>query len=224
MNFVGKGRGVHPRARRGAPDRPSRRDRGPLSVVSRNGSGGGQDLFRRDVRRRLNPILVSPELRFQLAGCPLRRTSLWCAAQKPPKAAKEPSRGLHRRRPLPRQAVRDHRGDAEGARSESQGPRRHLAFGRRAGFRHARQHQEGGDRGDPRGETKYPPVLGIPPLREAIAAKFKRENGLDYKASRHHRRHRRQADPLQRLPGDDEPGRRGRSSRRPIGSAIPTWC
>src|SRR3974377_2128285 len=34
-----------------------------------------------------------------------------------------------------------------------------------------------------RGETKYPPVLGLPPLREAIAAKFKRENGLDYKAS-----------------------------------------
>jgi len=34
-----------------------------------------------------------------------------------------------------------------------------------------------------RGETKYPPVLGIPPLREAIAAKFSRENGLDYKAS-----------------------------------------
>jgi aspartate aminotransferase len=34
-----------------------------------------------------------------------------------------------------------------------------------------------------RGETKYPPVLGIPPLREAIALKFKRENGLDYKAS-----------------------------------------
>src|SRR6478609_5357797 len=34
-----------------------------------------------------------------------------------------------------------------------------------------------------RGETKYPPVLGIPPLREAIAAKFKRENGLDYKAT-----------------------------------------
>ena len=32
-----------------------------------------------------------------------------------------------------------------------------------------------------RGETKYPPVLGIPPLREAIAKKFKRENGLDYK-------------------------------------------
>ncbi len=34
-----------------------------------------------------------------------------------------------------------------------------------------------------RGETKYPPVSGIMPLREAIAAKFKRENKLDYKAS-----------------------------------------
>ncbi|WOJ90532.1 pyridoxal phosphate-dependent aminotransferase [Methylocapsa polymorpha] len=34
-----------------------------------------------------------------------------------------------------------------------------------------------------RGETKYTPVLGIPPLREAIARKFKRENNLDYKAS-----------------------------------------
>ncbi len=32
-----------------------------------------------------------------------------------------------------------------------------------------------------RGESKYPPVSGIAPLREAIAAKFKRENNLDYK-------------------------------------------
>ncbi len=31
-----------------------------------------------------------------------------------------------------------------------------------------------------RGETKYPPVSGIMPLREAIAAKFKRENNLEY--------------------------------------------
>jgi aspartate aminotransferase len=34
-----------------------------------------------------------------------------------------------------------------------------------------------------RGETKYTPVSGIQPLREAIAAKFKRENNLDYKPS-----------------------------------------
>lgn len=34
-----------------------------------------------------------------------------------------------------------------------------------------------------KGETKYPPVSGIMPLREAIAAKFKRENDLTYKPS-----------------------------------------
>ena len=34
-----------------------------------------------------------------------------------------------------------------------------------------------------RNETRYPPVAGITPLREAIARKFKRENGLDYKPS-----------------------------------------
>src|SRR6188472_812586 len=32
-----------------------------------------------------------------------------------------------------------------------------------------------------RGETKYPPVSGIAPLRDAIAKKFKRENNLDYR-------------------------------------------
>jgi aspartate aminotransferase len=34
-----------------------------------------------------------------------------------------------------------------------------------------------------RGETKYTPVAGIPQLKEAIVAKYKRENGLDYKPS-----------------------------------------
>ena len=34
-----------------------------------------------------------------------------------------------------------------------------------------------------RGKTKYTAVDGIPELKEAIAAKFKRENGLDYKPS-----------------------------------------
>jgi aspartate aminotransferase len=32
-----------------------------------------------------------------------------------------------------------------------------------------------------RGETKYPPVAGIAPLRKAIAEKFRRENGLSYR-------------------------------------------
>ncbi|HEX4767724.1 MAG TPA: pyridoxal phosphate-dependent aminotransferase [Lichenihabitans sp.] len=34
-----------------------------------------------------------------------------------------------------------------------------------------------------RGDTKYPPVSGIVPLREAVARKFRRENNLDYKPS-----------------------------------------
>lgn len=34
-----------------------------------------------------------------------------------------------------------------------------------------------------RGETKYPPVSGIPQLREAVSAKFKRENDLEYSAA-----------------------------------------
>lgn len=34
-----------------------------------------------------------------------------------------------------------------------------------------------------RGETKYTAVEGIPELRKAVAAKFKRENGLDYSPS-----------------------------------------
>ena len=60
-----------------------------------------------------------------------------------------------------------------------------------------------------RGETKYTPVAGIVPLREAIVQKFKRENGLDYRASADHRRNGRQAYSLQRLsrdrsiPGDE---------------------
>src|SRR5438552_1454372 len=33
------------------------------------------------------------------------------------------------------------------------------------------------------GKTKYTPVDGIPELKKAICAKFKRENGLDYKPS-----------------------------------------
>ena len=31
-----------------------------------------------------------------------------------------------------------------------------------------------------RGESKYPPVAGIAPLKQAVRDKFKQENGLDY--------------------------------------------
>lgn len=33
------------------------------------------------------------------------------------------------------------------------------------------------------GKTKYPPVAGIPELREAIVEKFRRDNGLDYRVN-----------------------------------------
>ena len=36
------------------------------------------------------------------------------------------------------------------------------------------------------GKTKYTAVDGIPELKAAIAEKFKRENGLDYKPDRDH--------------------------------------
>ncbi len=68
-----------------------------------------------------------------------------------------------------------------------------------------------------RGETKYTPVSGIPQLREAITRKFKRENGLDYKPTPDHRRHRRQACHLQRPARDAEPRRRGHLRRALLG-------
>ena len=68
-----------------------------------------------------------------------------------------------------------------------------------------------------RGETKYGPVAGILPLREAIAKKFRRENGLDYKPSQLHRRHGRQADPVQRADGEPQSRRRGDHFRALLG-------
>ena len=60
-----------------------------------------------------------------------------------------------------------------------------------------------------RGETKYTPVSGIVPLREAIAKKFQAREQSRLQADPDDRRHRRQADPVQRLPGDLQPRRRG---------------
>jgi hypothetical protein len=59
------------------------------------------------------------------------------------------------------------------------------------------------------GKTKYTAVDGMPELKKAICAKFKRENGLDLQPRAGPRRHRRQAGDLQRPDGDPEPGRRG---------------
>ena len=67
------------------------------------------------------------------------------------------------------------------------------------------------------GKTKYTDVGGIPELKEAIIAKFKRENGLDLQAEPDHRRHRRQAGALQCADGDHQSGRRGHHPRALLG-------
>ena len=67
------------------------------------------------------------------------------------------------------------------------------------------------------GKTKYTDVDGIPELKEAIVAKFQRENGLDLQAEPDHRRHRRQAGALQRADGDHQSGRRGHHSGALLG-------
>ena len=95
--------------------------------------------------------------------------------------------------------------------------------GRRAGFRHARQHQGGGDRGDPPRRDQVPAGL-----RHRAAARGDRQEVQARERPRlqavaDHRRHRRQAGHLQRPPGDAEPRRRGHRPARPTGSAIRRW-
>ena len=59
------------------------------------------------------------------------------------------------------------------------------------------------------GKTRYTNVDGIPELKEAVARKFKRDNGLDVTAADCMVTLGRQADHLQRAAGDAQPGRRG---------------
>ena len=74
-----------------------------------------------------------------------------------------------------------------------------------------------------RGETKYTAVEGIPELRKAIAAKFKRENGLDYQPSQTFVAAGGKAIIFNAMLATLNPGDEVICSR-PIGSAIPTSC
>ena len=71
------------------------------------------------------------------------------------------------------QAVGDHRRHRQGARAQGGRPQRDRARRRRAGLRHARQHQAGGDQGDPRAASasKYTNVDGIAELKDAVRAR-----------------------------------------------------
>ena len=72
------------------------------------------------------------------------------------------------------------------------------------------------------GQTKYTAVEGIPELRAAIAAKFKRENNIDYKPSQTFVVAGRQDHHLQRADGDPESRRRSDRAGALLGVAIPT--
>ena len=71
-----------------------------------------------------------------------------------------------------------------GGREGGEGPgrlrgRRRRLRDRRAGFPDARVRQRGGHRRDRDGRTKYTDVAGEPALRDAIAEKYRREQGAD---------------------------------------------
>ena len=118
--------------------------------------------------------------------------------------------GLPRRAAQAHQAVADHRGDGQGARAESGGPRRHRSRRRRAGFRHARQHQAGGDQGDPGRQ-------GVEIHAGRRARRAEGSGGAQVQARERprlqdladHGRRRRQAGALQRVHGDAQSRRRG---------------
>ena len=94
------------------------------------------------------------------------------------------SHGLAGANPQSHPAVRHDCGHGQGACTQSRGPRRDWARAGEPDFdtpenikRAAIKAIEGGK------AAKYTAVDGIPELKAAIARKFKRENGLDYKPS-----------------------------------------
>ncbi len=125
--------------------------------------------------------------------------------------------GLPRRRPLPREALRDHRGDAEGARPQGERPAGDLAVGRRARFRHARQRQGGGDRRHPPRRDQVSAGARHPALARGDRGQVQARERARLQGLRHDRQHRRQAGALQRLPLHAEPRRRGDHSGALLG-------
>ena len=110
----------------------------------------------------------------------------------------------------PHQAVAHHRGDRQGARAQTGGPRRDRARRGRAGFRHAGQHQAGGDQGDrERARLEVHRRRRHPGTEGRGVAQVQAREQSRLQAEPDHRRHRRQAGALQRPDGDAEPGRRG---------------
>jgi aspartate/methionine/tyrosine aminotransferase len=90
------------------------------------------------------------------------------------------------RRPAAHRPVRHHRDQRQGARPEGGRPGRDRPFRGRAGLRHPDNIKDAAIAAIKAGKTKYTDPDGMPELKAAICAKFKRENGLDYKPSQVH--------------------------------------
>src|SRR5215831_16759619 len=126
------------------------------------------------MRRPITPVCAS-----MIEACLRRRPLLGSS-----RPATGDSHGPARRIAQAHQAVRHHRGYGQGAGAQSCWPRRNWIGCGEPDFdtpenikRAAIKAIEGGK------AAKYTAVDGIPELKAAIARKFKRENGLDYKPS-----------------------------------------
>ena len=90
--------------------------------------------------------------------------------------------------PRPHQAVADHRGHRPRPRAARRQGRDVIGLGAGEPDFDTPDHiKEAAIAAIRAGETKYTAVDGTPELKQAIAAKFKRENGLDYALDADHR-------------------------------------
>jgi hypothetical protein len=93
------------------------------------------------------------------------------------------------------------------AGTQSQGPRRDRTGRGRAGFRHAGQHQGSGDRRDQSRRDQVHAGLRHPRAAQGDRRQVQARERARLRLAADNRRHRRQADPVQRADGDAEPGR-----------------
>ena len=140
-------------------------------------------------------------------ACDLCGAALGSAPFEPP--AGVACHGLPCQLARPYQAVRHHRGHRQGARAQSGGARRHWPRRRRAGLRHARQHQGRGGQGHSRRQDQVHGGRRHPRAEGGDRRQVQAREQPRLHAAGNQRRHRRQAGAVQRADGDAEPGRRG---------------
>ncbi len=202
---------ARPKERRDRALSPSR-IRGALAGIDRKRQACiGQ---RGRARRRLGPSRTRHECveKRKLLPCGLQPIRLYAVA--PPVTTarhleRNPIDGLPVRCVEAREALRHDDDHAKRARHEGQRPRRDLALGRRAGFRHARPHQGGRDRRHPPRRDEIHPRRRHSAVARGDLRQVQAREQARLQAVPDHRRHRRQACDLQRAARHLEPRRRG---------------